>query len=86
MDKFKKLIEAGSSVRGAIRECLGMSDSRFALKYGLPRPSTTEAFNGTKDASDKLIAALVTEIGGTEAEWREHLPRVRTRPRRRVAV
>jgi len=73
MDKVKKLHEAGASITSAIKEALGMTVSEFALKYEIPQPMVSEAINGTRKPSERTLAALIAELGGTEAEWRELL-------------
>jgi len=74
MLKVKKMVEAGGvSIPTAIKEALGMPVSEFAEKYGLVRASVANHINGTVRASDETIAALVAELGGTPAEWREML-------------
>jgi hypothetical protein len=73
MDKVKRLIEAGASIPTAIKESLGMSVADFARKHQLVRASVANHINGTVKAADETVAALVAELGGTEAEWREIL-------------
>lgn len=77
MEKVKKLVEAGASVGGAIKESLGMSVSAFAAKYGLPRTSTSEALNGSGVATERVIDALTAELGGAPDEWRALLRHAR---------
>ena len=59
MDKVKLMLDAGVRVGTAIRECLPMSLSAFAEKYGLPRTSTNEAYNGLRAATPAQIADAV---------------------------
>lgn len=76
MDKVKKLIEAGASVPGAIREALaqkGLSVLAFADQYELPYRAASGAINGGVRATDSMIDALVRELGGGAEEWRELL-------------
>ena len=75
MDKVKRLVEAGSSLNGAVREILRESTNRlsvsgFALEYGLPRSAIAEALLGQRSATPALVAALIAELGGNEMEWR----------------
>lgn len=73
MDKVKKLIAAGASIPGAIREALGMNATELARKYGLSRSSVANHLSGAVRATDDTIAALVAELGGTPDDWRELL-------------
>ena len=77
MDKVKQLMQAGATAGEAIRVALPMTLSALALKHGLPRSSTSEAFNGLRRATDAQVAALVAELGGTSEEWREVLQQAR---------
>ena len=70
MERVKRLIEAGSSITGAIREALGMPTTEFADKYRLPRSSTREVLNAGRRPTDAQLDALVEELGGTREEWR----------------
>lgn len=70
MDKVKKLIRAGASIPTAIKESLGMTVTDFADKHDLSRTAVAAAISGDRRASDAIIAALVSELGGTEQEWR----------------
>jgi plasmid maintenance system antidote protein VapI len=70
MDKVKKLIQAGASVPTAIKESLGMELQEFAAKYDLSRPMVSAVINCDRRPTDAIAAALATELGGTEIEWR----------------
>lgn len=70
MDKVKRLVEAGASIPGAIKEALGMPMAEFADKHGIPRTHVSSIVNGAKRPSANDIAALINELGGTEDEWR----------------
>lgn len=83
MDKVKQMVAAGVRLGTAIRERLAdatRADGAEALtlvdlcaKYQLPRSSTSEAYGGNRKATPGQIGALVSELGGTEDEWRELL-------------
>lgn len=70
MEKVKKLIEAGATIQGAIREAIGIPITQFAEKYNLPRSSVHNHITGHVKASDATVNALVAELGGTPDEWR----------------
>ena len=70
MDKVKKLIEAGSSITGAIKESLGMTVTAFADSNGLAMGAVSDALSGARRPSAAIIAALVNHLGGTPDEWR----------------
>jgi plasmid maintenance system antidote protein VapI len=70
MDKVKKLIRAGATTATAIKESLGMRLGEFAEKYALPPTVLSAAINGDRRATDAMIDAFVTELGGTPDEWR----------------
>lgn len=73
MEQVKKLIAAGASISGAIKESLGMPVSDFAEKHRLNRATTAHHINATMRPSDATIAALVSELGGSADEWRRLL-------------
>lgn len=73
MEKIKKLVRAGSSIPGAIRECLPQSARAVALKYGRPYTNFSAVIIGKRAPTDADIAVLIAELGGTETEWRELL-------------
>lgn len=73
MDKVKKLVEAGASIPMAIKDCLSLPVGEFADKYDIPRPTMSDAINGARRPTEQVVAALITELGGTEPEWRELL-------------
>lgn len=73
MEKVKKLIRAGASIPGAIKEALGEPVTVIALRQGVDRTQLSNAINGNLRATDAVIAALVAELGGTSSEWRELL-------------
>jgi hypothetical protein len=73
MDKVKKLVAAGSSIPTAIKEALGGPLSQVAEKYSIAVPDLSAAINGYRRPTDRIVAALIGELGGTEAEWRELL-------------
>lgn len=73
MDKVKSLIASGARAATAIREALfsnGLTVAGFAAKYDLPETAVSNAINGNVRATDKLVAALESELGGTADEWR----------------
>ena len=73
MDKVRKLVQAGSSIPGAIKESLGMTVAEFALKHSRPRVSIGQVILGRKIPTDADVRALIAELGGTADEWRELL-------------
>lgn len=73
MNKVRKLIAAGSTIPGAIKEALGMSIAEFAIKYARPRGVTGQVLLGRKTPTKKDVEALIAELGGTEQEWLELL-------------
>lgn len=73
MEKVKKLVDAGASIPDAIKAALAVTVSEFADKYDVTQPMVSEAINGTRRPTERILAALIAELGGTEAEWRELL-------------
>lgn len=73
MDKVKKLMAAGSSIPGAIRECLPGSVRAIALRHGRNYNNFADAINGKRAPTDADVAALIAELGGSEREWKELL-------------
>lgn len=73
MDKVNKLIELGVPIPAAIQQAIGGTLAEFADRHGMPRTTASELVNGARRPSEKQIAALIAELGGTEAEWRELL-------------
>lgn len=70
MDKVKEMIEAGVSIRTAIREALGMNYAEFGRKHGIAHASVKLHLTGHVKPTEKTINALIAELGGTEDEWR----------------
>lgn len=76
MDKVKKLVAAGASIPGAIREALsqnGLTVAAFAEKYDRPRTNLTSVLSGTRAPTDLDLDALISELGGAADEWRKVL-------------
>lgn len=77
MEKVKKMVEAGVSITGAIKEALSQGGletvNAFAEKYDLSRSSVGMHLRGYVRADDSTINALITELGGSADEWRELL-------------
>lgn len=73
MQKVKRLIDAGASIPGAIKEALGMPLTEFADKHALPRGTTSEVVNGGRRPTETQVQALIAELGGTPEEWRDLL-------------
>jgi hypothetical protein len=76
MTKIKELVRAGSTISGAIREVLsqnGLSTAAFCDKYGRNRQNMSAIFGGTRAPVQADVDALIEELGGTDAEWREML-------------
>ena len=70
MEKVKKLVELGVSIPNAIKEALGMPISEFADRYDIPATVASDVINGGRRATEKHLNALISELGGTEDEWR----------------
>jgi hypothetical protein len=77
MEKVKKMVEAGTSITGAIKEALAQNGlktvTEFASKYSLNRASVSNHLNATVRADDATLAALADELGGHPNEWAELL-------------
>lgn len=73
MEKVKKLVRAGSSIPGAIRECLPGSLRQLAMKHGRNYRNLAGAMSGKKAPTDAEVAFFIAELGGTDQEWRELL-------------
>lgn len=72
MDKVKALLGAGASLSGAVRESLAPLTVRgLAERHGFQRTALSAALNGWRPATETMIDALVTELGGTAEEWRD---------------
>jgi plasmid maintenance system antidote protein VapI len=66
----RAMIEVGVRIPTAIREAIGMTDTAFALKHKRNRQNVASLLNGKRAPTDKDIAALIAECGGTPDEWR----------------
>jgi hypothetical protein len=76
VENIKRLVEAGSTISGAIKEVLAqreLSISAFAKKYARNPNNMTSAICGTRAPSPGDVDALIAELGGTDFEWRELL-------------
>lgn len=73
MEKVHKLREAGSSIPAAIREAVGFPLNQVAEKHGISHPDLSATINGARRPTERILSALIAELGGTEAEWRELL-------------
>lgn len=76
MVKIKELVRAGSSIPGAIREVLSQNDlsiAAFCDKYDRNRQNMSMVFGGTRGPAQGDVDALISELGGTDLEWREML-------------
>lgn len=73
MDKVRRLIKAGSSIPTAITESLGMSIAELAMKYNRSPANLSRVIRGKRWPTMDDVAALISELGGTEMEWRELL-------------
>jgi hypothetical protein len=78
VEKVKKLVEAGATVPGAIKDLLSQKDppltiESFSDKHGLNRTAMSEVINLRKAPTDPQVAALISEFGGTEDECRHFL-------------
>lgn len=73
MDKVKRLIRAGASISGAIREALiqnGLTISAFADKYKRNRQNMNQVIAGSRAPTDDDLTAFTKELGGDAADWR----------------
>lgn len=72
MDKVKPMLDARVSLPTAIKEALSpMKIGEFAAKYRLHEKYVSNAINGNARVNDKLIAALMKELPGVDADaWR----------------
>lgn len=71
MDKVKRLVEAGASLSGAVREALApRSLADVATDQGVDKTTLYQVVNGRLIASQKIVDAIVAELGGTADEWR----------------
>lgn len=76
MDKIKKLVRAGSTIPGAIREVLSQLDlslASFSDKHERNRQNMSMVISGSRAPAQADVDALIKEMGGTETEWRELL-------------
>jgi hypothetical protein len=76
MDKIKKLVRAGSTIPGAIREVLSQKElslAAFCDKHERNRQNMSMIIAGGRAPAQADVDALIAELGGTDAEWRELL-------------
>lgn len=73
MDKVKQMVAVGVSVSTAIREALGITDVELARRHGLNKGAVSNQIAGRVRPTSEFVAALIAELGGAEAEWRELL-------------
>lgn len=76
MENIKRLVDAGSTISGAIKEVLsqkGLSIAAFAKKYERNPNNMNSVITGARAPATGDIEALITELGGTDIEWREIL-------------
>jgi plasmid maintenance system antidote protein VapI len=72
MSKVKRLLDAGASLVGAVRESIDGTFTDFAGRHaGVQRTALSAALSGWRPATDAMIAALVAELGDSPEEWRE---------------
>lgn len=73
----RKLIEQGLAITTAIKAVLernGLASvTAFAEKYDLNRSATANYLSGSVRPSEEAVTALISGLGGTDAEWREIL-------------
>lgn len=71
------LIEQGIAITTAIKAALERNGLKtvtaFAEKYELNRSATANHLSGSTRPSEEAVAALISEFGGADAEWREIL-------------
>jgi hypothetical protein len=71
MDKVKALLAAGATLSQAVRSALGARSLRaVALERALAVSDLSSALAGSRLATDRVVAAMVAELGGTTDEWR----------------
>jgi len=73
MEKVKKLVELGVSIPNAIKQALGIPVGEFAVRYDIPQTTASEVINGARRPSEKHLSAFISELGGTEEDWRDLL-------------
>ena len=76
MEQVKQMVEAGSRIPTAVKEALigkGLTIPAFAEKHDLNESATRNAIAGIQRASEKILTALVSELGGSPDEWAELL-------------
>jgi hypothetical protein len=76
VEKIKRLIKAGSTIPGAIKEVLsqnGLSVAAFAKKHERNPNNMNSVITGTRAPAAGDVEALIAELGGTDIEWRQLL-------------
>jgi DNA-binding phage protein len=72
MRKVKALVGAGASLANAVRDALGeRSIAQLATDRGVSRQNLTSALNGARVPTEREVAALIAELGGSADEWRQ---------------
>lgn len=73
----RQLIEQGVAISTAIKAVLERNGLKtvtaFAEKYDLNRSATANHLSGSTRPSEEAVSALISELSGTDAEWREIL-------------
>jgi hypothetical protein len=73
MKNVQRFRELGLGIPSAVKAGLdasGLSVAAFALKHQLRRQHVSRAINGQEAPVDRLVDALVAELGGAHDEWR----------------
>ncbi|HEY9229580.1 MAG TPA: hypothetical protein VIP11_23220 [Gemmatimonadaceae bacterium] len=73
MDNVQHFRALGLSIPSAIRAALeakGLTVIAFSFKYAIRRQLVSRALSGNEAPTEKLLTALILEIGGTRDEWR----------------
>jgi transcriptional regulator with XRE-family HTH domain len=70
MEKVKKLVELGVPIPVAIKQAIGVSLGEFAERNEIPMTTVSETINGARRPTERILNALISELGGTEDEWR----------------
>jgi len=76
VENIKRLVDAGSTIPGAIKEVLSqreLSIAAFAKKYERNPNNMNSVITGARIPAPADLNALITELGGTEIEWTELL-------------
>lgn len=72
MEKVKRLLAAGATLSEAVKSALApRSLSRVALERGVNLSELSSSLSGSRLVSDRIIGAMIAELGGTADDWRQ---------------